>query len=179
MEVSVAVVMSLDGKITRHNETNIKVWAAPEEQQRFRSLLQSHDSEVLGSGTYDTIRGAFKLEGNRLRVVLTKRVDNYAKDALAGILEFSSETPNELLIRLESQGHKKLIVVGGPRMIGEFLKLGVVNKFYVTLEPRLFGQGKPLISDVAFDKQLHLTNCEKLNPFGTLLLTYTVINDTA
>lgn len=175
MKISVAVVMSLDAKLTRHDGPNVQAWAAPEEQARFHALLESHDCEVLGSGTYKVIRNSLQLNADRLRIVLTKDAEKYASESVPGKLEFSTETSSELVARLEIEGYKKLLIVGGPRMISDFLSLGVVSKLYVTLEPRLFGQGKPLVTELPVDIQLQLVRHEQLNPQGTLLLTYMLV----
>ncbi len=166
--------MSLDGKLTRHNESNIKTWTSLVDQVHFHALLEEHDCEVLGSGTYKAAKHAFKLNGKRLRIVLTKDANIYSENAVAGRLEFSKETSLELIDRPQAHGYKKLLVVGGPKMIADFLSLGIVNKLYVTIEPVLFGNGKPLVTELQGSVQLKLIQYEKLNRQGTLLLTYLV-----
>ena len=42
MTVSVAVVMSVDGKLTRHDEADIHKWVSDEDQEFFRPLIASH-----------------------------------------------------------------------------------------------------------------------------------------
>lgn len=174
MEVSAAIVMSLDGKLTRHDETNVRDWASPEDQQHFRGLIAQHDTIVTGSGTYKAYKDSLLLEEDRLRVVLTSKVPDYEHESVPGQLEFSAETPKQLVSRLAGQGHKKLLMAGGPRMFSEFLQLGLINNIYATVEPRLFGQGKPIISNLPLDVKLKLLKQEQLNPHGTLLLTYEI-----
>lgn len=174
MEISVAVVMSLDGKLTRHDEPDIKLWASPEEQERFHTLLKEHDCEVLGNGTYRLFKDKIAISAERLRIVLTSKKELYDKDTLPGRLEFSDESPAMLAERLQAQKYKKLIIVGGPLMISEFLNLGIVDMLHVTIEPRLFGQGKPMLATLPVDIHLKLMGSEKINSNGTLLLTYRV-----
>ncbi|MES2971182.1 MAG: dihydrofolate reductase family protein [Patescibacteria group bacterium] len=177
MEVSVAVVMSLDGKLTRHDKSGSKELASSEEQQHFYALMAEYGIVVMGSGTYKVIKGSLNHRADLLRIVLTSKAPSYELESMPGKLEFSMETPGQLVDRLESQGHNKLLIVGGPQMISDFLAAKLISKLYVTVEPRLFGQGKPLLSDLPVDVKLELIKHERLNTQGTLLLTYEVISN--
>jgi dihydrofolate reductase len=175
VEIAASVVVSLDGKLTRHDSPDVATWASPEEQKQFHELLAKQDSVVMGSGTYEAVKDSLKFDVERLRIVLTSKTRKYARMSMPGKLEFSMETPKQLVKRLGSQGHKNLLVVGGPKMISNFLRDKLINTLYVSVEPRLFGQGKPMISDTPIDVKLSLVKQQKLNTQGTLLLTYTVL----
>jgi dihydrofolate reductase len=173
MEIAVAVVTSLDSRMTHGNEDNIHSWVSDEDQVRFKELRDSHDTLIMGSTTYKLMRGAMVRAAERLRVVLTAWPEEYEADAIPGQLEFHDKTVTEIAEYLESQNRQKALVVGGGRMITDFLRHGLVDKFYLTLEPKLFGEGYQMITG-PLDCNLRLDSCEKANENGTLLLTYTV-----
>lgn len=173
MEVSVAVVTSLDGKMTRGQETDVHLWTSAEDQKRFHELRDSHDVLVMGSNTYELMRESMQHNTGRLRVILTSRPEHYASEEIPGQLEFHNKATLNLVDYLGSQGYQKLLVVGGGRMITDFLINKLVDKIYLTLEPRLFGEGGAIITQLA-DIKLRLLSFDKANEGGTLLLTYVV-----
>ena len=74
--------------------------------------------------------------------------------------------------RLKREGIKKVLIVGGPRIISELLKGKLIDFLYLTIEPRLFGQGVLLLDSFPTDIELNLVEHQQLNKKGTLLLKY-------
>ena len=70
--------------------------------------------------------------------------------------------------------HTKVLLAGGARVYSSFIKEGLVDEIYLTVEPVIFGQGKPLLADGDSDVNLKLVSSKKLNKNGTLLLKYIV-----
>src|SRR3989344_425600 len=175
MKVTVAAVVSLDGKMTKHGQPNIYDWVSREDQAHFEKLRNDHDAIVMGSGTYKTIRGRLRLSPDKLRVVLTHRPKDFAKDTVFNQLEFMAKNPEEFVYHLESRGCKKLLVAGGSQMITDFLKAELVDEFYLTIEPLIFGYGTPLLVHEELDIKLKLLSQKTLNSQGTLLLIYKII----
>lgn len=174
MKVDVAAVISLDGKMTRHSEKNIATWASQEDHQHFRGLIREYDVLVMGRGTYEATLPSLKLD-DRLRIVLTSKADEFKSDEVPGKLEFQTTTVSDLVQSLAAAGHKKMLIVGGGAMIADFINAKLVDELFITLEPRLFGSGNPLVGVNDIDVQLQLDEETKLNDQGTLLLKYKVI----
>lgn len=174
MIVSIAAVISLDAKLTRHAETAVGDWASREDNEHFRQLIAEHEVLVMGRGTYETTKHDLKHDKKRLRVVLTSHQDWFADQAIEGQLEFHDETPSHLVERLGEMGYKNLLVVGGPLMITDFIKNNLAHYLYVTVEPHLFGQGVPLVTSEPIDPKLEFVSSRQLNDKGSLLLTYKI-----
>ena len=172
MKVTLAAAMSLNGKITNGADAKVSAWSSGEEQVRFSELVDEHDVIVVGSKTYQIMRDHFHHQPGKLRLILTSRPDDYRADVIPGQLEFSSETPAELVNRLEQAKKQKLLVAGGPVMMASFLQAGLVDELELTLEPLLFGEGKSLLERLSQDIGLQLVSCTQLNDRGTLLLVY-------
>ena len=98
-------------------------------------------------------------------------------------MEFTDETPTDLIKRLENQGFSEGFLVGGANTNTEFLKQGLVSELWQTLEPKILGMGNGIVGDTSagsaqgekIDVSLKLISEEKLNDKGTLLLKYAVI----
>jgi len=174
MKVILVAVSSLDGKITRGRDPNIYSWTSKEDTKLFFSLIRRHNLIVMGSKTYEMSRGIIKLQKNKLRIVLTRNPKKYAANASPGILEFSNDSPRRLIGRLEKQGYKEMLLVGGSTVNTLFLKSALVDELYITTEPYIFGTGKTIVEDEDLYVSLKLISLKKLNKQGTLCLKYKV-----
>ncbi|EKD64752.1 MAG: hypothetical protein ACD_50C00309G0003 [uncultured bacterium] len=174
MKVILVAVSSVNGKLTKGNETNIYTWASKEDSEIYFSLIEKHNLIVMGSKTYEAARKIIKLKADKLRIVLTRNPEKFKDDIVKGMLEFSSESPRELINRLGKQGYTKMLLVGGVEINTIFLKNSLVDELQLTIEPLIFGQGKNLVSDEELDLSLELINIKKLNKKGTIHLIYKV-----
>lgn len=166
------MVSSLDGKITKGDSSNIYEWTSPEDQNYFADLIKSNNLIVMGSATFDAVKP--KPQKNKLRIVLTRSPQKYSEFAVSGQLEFTSETPPELVNRLDKQ-YQHMLLVGGGKINTLFFKAGLVDELWLTLEPKILGKGKNIISENDLDIRLQLVESKNLNDQGTLLLKYKVL----
>src|SRR3990167_10570212 len=113
MKVIMVMVSSVNGKITRGEDPDIYSWTSKEDADFFFSLLNQHNLIVMGSITYEAARNKIKPDKERLRVILTRTPEKYAKDAIRGKLEFTSESPKKLVKRFEKGGYNTMLLVGG------------------------------------------------------------------
>jgi dihydrofolate reductase len=167
-------VVTLDGCITRHDQPGAQGWASPEDQAHFRSSTASCDVRIFGSGTYIPDREAFQRSAKAgvRKIVLTSEPDRFANDTVPGQLEFTSESPADLVRQLRSEGHLRCAVLGGGRVYGSFLAEGLIDEMELTVEPLVFGSGVRLAGDQPIDQRFALSSIDKLND-STLLLRYT------
>ena len=176
MKVILAAVSSVNGKITKGKDPDIYSWTSKEDSQLFFSLIEKHNLIVMGAKTYETAKKIIKLEKDKLRIVITRNPEKYSNEKISGMLEFVNDLPLKLVKKLENRGYKEMLMVGGSEINTLFLKAKLVNEIYLTIEPKLFGTGKNLISNENFDVSLKLLNIKKLNTQGTFQLKYKVIN---
>lgn len=174
MKVVMVAVSSLNGKITKGDDSNIYSWTSKEDTKLFFSTIEKHDLIIMGGKTYEAARSIIKLKPNKLRIVLTKTINKYRDHVVQGSLEFSNESPKALIKRLKMQGYLEMLVVGGGDINALFLKDKLVNEVHLTIEPFLFGKGKNLVSEGDFTASLRLLGINKLNSRGTLQLRYLV-----
>lgn len=190
------MVTTLNGKITKGNNPDIYKprisprlerglvarrspafkWTSREDQKYFSSLLKKNNLMVMGSETYEAARKNIKLDSNQLRIILTRDPGRYKANAVPGKLEFSNESPQQLVKRLENKGFKQMLLLGGGTINTLFLKESLVDELYLTLEPKIFGKGKTLVREGKFEILLELIKIKRLNQSGTLLLKYKILS---
>jgi dihydrofolate reductase len=175
MKIVLAIVTSIDGKSTKGNFPPA-IWASNEDQKHFLSLISKYSLIVMGGNTYKSVRSDIRLSKNKLRVILTRNPKKFEKDNIPGQLEFSGESPRQLVKRLKFEGYKEMLLVSGAFLNTVFFKEKLIDELYLTIEPKIFGKGKGIIDNTEkLDINLKLISIKKLNSQGTLLLKYKVL----
>lgn len=174
MKVILAIVTSLDGKSTKGYKLP-KLWASREDQLHFQSLIAKNNLIVMGKNTFAVSKDDIKLAKDKLRIIMVRNPAEFNDLVVPGQLEFSSESPKQLVKRLANLSYKQMLLVSGPKLNSVFLKDKLVNELWLTLEPNIFGVGIGLVNSEPLDVELKLLSCKKLNSQGTLLLKYWVI----
>lgn len=173
MRVVLIAAQSIDGFLAKHDipgtdftSTADKAW--------FPVCLRDFDTCVMGSETWRMARAGILAApcSGRRRIVMTRDPAKFAGDAQPGRIEFTSEPAIELVTRLAREGAKHCALLGGGVINGLFLAAGVVDELWITVEPLLFGEGRP-IAEARLDVALTLAEVVRLAP-DTLLLKYRV-----
>jgi dihydrofolate reductase len=175
MNVTLIAVQSIDGKTTKWGEPNIYTWTSKEDHDNFFSHIDSNNFIVMGSKTYDAAKSVIRLAPNKITLVMTKNPSRYSDDAIPGQLEFTSQTP-EQIIQAFKKSYSDLLLTGGAEINKLFFDAKLVNKIILTIEPVLFGDGTNLVESFPFDISLELNSFKQLNKKGTLLLEYSVLD---
>ena len=172
MPVVAVAAMSLDGKITFHDQPG-NAFTSAADKKHFVEVLQEFDCSVLGRTTFEASKDFVlsRLSAERLRVVFTRTPEAFAELAVPGQLEFSSEKPEALLLSLEARGYKNCVHLGGSDAYAAFQEVDCIDAWWITLEPRIFGTGRPLCPGI-HDAHFKLEAFERLPDSDTLLIRY-------
>jgi len=170
MRVFILAVMTADGFIARGTDEFSMDWASKEDERLFVRLTKEAGVIVMGSATAQTVIEAGRRLPGRRKLVYTRQPGKITAEGF----EPTAEAPRDLIARLSSEGARAVAVCGGAQIYSLFLQAGVVDELYVTIEPKLFGRGVPLLND-AFDADLQLLSVDKLND-NTVLLHYAVLS---
>lgn len=164
--------MSVDGMITFH-DTPGNAFTSPADKRHFVDCLKGFDCSVLGRTTFEASKDFIlsKLSPERLRVVITRNPEEYAHMAVAGQLEFSDKKPPEIIKGLRDRGFSRCAHLGGSDAYASFLAEACIDEWWLSMEPRIFGSGRPLCPGL-HDAELKLLSVEKLEDTDTLLLKY-------
>jgi dihydrofolate reductase len=173
MKTILIFVSSLDGKVTKWGEPHVNSWSSHQDQDYYKNVLNESRLIVMGSNTFNA--DTFKPSKDHHLIVMTRHHDKYKKLEVSGQLEFTNESPWELITRFRTKGYKQMLVVGGPHVATSFLKAQLIDELWLTLEPRIFGTGGNFATDVNLDIKLHLLHFEQVNEQGTLITKYAVL----
>lgn len=175
MRIILVFVSTLDGKITKWGDPFVRKWSSKSDQDYFSEIWRNAKLIITGSSTFNA--DPLKHSADRLILIMTHRPRDYTKYEVPGQLEFTDESPAELVSRLEKEGYKQIFVVGGPHIATSFLKDGLVDEIWLTIEPRIFGTGGNFVTEEKLDIKLQLISCNKVNANGTLITKYAVLRN--
>ena len=155
-----------DGFIAQETSQVSTAWTSGADKKHFIELTKKAGVIVMGLTTFNTIG---KPLPNRLNIV-------YAPTGTPEIqgVEITQKKPTELLTDLEKRGYKEIAICGGSSIYTMFMESGLVEKIYITVEPRLFGSGVKLFNK-PMDKKLALESVKQPSN-DVVILEYKVIN---
>jgi len=177
MKAILIFVSTLDGKITKWGDPIVRAWSSKSDQDYFDAIWSKSPVIIMGSGTYDP--EPVKPTGKHLYIVMTRNPAEYSGKEIKGKLEFTSESPGELVSRFKEKGEKKILIVGGPLIATSFLKDQLIDELWLTIEPKIFGTGGNFVIEEKLDIELRLLSCTKTNDEGTLITKYKIIKKPA
>ncbi len=174
MKTILIFVSTLDGKVTKWGNPHVKLWSSHQDQDYYKNIWDESQLIVMGSSTFNA--ESFPPSNHQL-IIMTGHPDKYKRLKVSGKIEFTNESPLELIARFESKGHKQMLVVGGPHVATSFLKEQLIDELWLTFEPKIFGIGDNLVTAIQLDINLRLICCEKVNEQGTLITKYAVVRE--
>lgn len=185
--------MTADGKIAK-NSDHFPDWTSREDKKMFMKVTKEHRVVIMGEKTFftlspkpknnasDTVNkkgnnsGGFgegqtfpKPLPDRLNVVFTleknpPKIEN---------VKWASGDLGKVLEELKASGHKSAILGGGTNLNTQFLKKGLISEIYLTIEPKIFGDGLGVFGG-DFNADLKLISMEAINE-SAILLKYKVL----
>ena len=85
-------------------------------------------------------------------------------------------SPEDALEKASKLGFSKVMVTGGGKVNGSFMKAGLIDEIIVNVEPYLLGKGIRIFAENEFESKLKLVDVKKMK-FGIVQLHYDVVND--
>jgi dihydrofolate reductase len=175
MRIIMIAAQSLDGYITQQDKPG-SAFTSEADKTFFREALREFDCSISGASCYRAARDGFRrsLSSNtRYNVVLTRDPTRFATDAVPERLDFRNAPPPAIRDDLVSRGHRACALLGGSQIYRLFLDAQLVDELWLTVEPRLFGRGTPLVAGPC-NFTLKLRSNQPLSA-DTLLLKYGVL----
>jgi dihydrofolate reductase len=159
----IVAAITADGFIARDNSVPSTAWTSKVDKKRFSELSKRAGVVIMGSVTYETIGKPLPGRLNIVYVLGGKKYDG---------VETTEKPPAELIASLEKRGFKEVAICGGSTIYTMFMKSGLVNTLYLTMEPVIFGSGVRLFKE-PIDAKLELISSEKVD--NSTLLEYKVL----
>ncbi|HUH73015.1 MAG TPA: dihydrofolate reductase family protein [Chitinophagales bacterium] len=172
MKKILVFVSTLDGKITQWGNSPVKKWTSREDQDYFHKTWNEASIIVEGSSTFNV--APMKPNPEHYIVVMTRTPSKYKEHEVAGQLEFTDQSPAEIVEKYEKKGLHIMLVGGGAHVATSFLKANLIDEVWLTFEPKIFGTGGNFVAEEKLDIDLQLISVEKVNEKGTLITKYKV-----
>jgi len=164
----IIVAQTADGFIAK-NSGHEATWTSREDKKRFVEITKRAGVMVMGLNTFKTLPSPLP---GRLHIVYSPD-EKASKDNIPGVVEYTKDTPVDLIKKLEERGFNEVAICGGTTIYTMFMKSGLVETIYLTIEPKLFGKGMGIFNE-DLDINLRLLS-EETTESGTILLEYGVI----
>jgi len=165
IKVIFIVAISADGRIAESQEQLTLSWTSKDDTVFFVRKTRELGALVMGRKTFETI--GKPLDG-RLTVVMTKSPEAYTRYQEDGVLEFTDMPPAAILENLSKRGYSAVAVVGGSLVYSCFLRDGLVDEIYLTIEPVMFGRG--ILFAEEFEKiSMRLLDVSRLGKHSVLI----------
>ena len=161
----IIAAQTADGYIAKHSD-HPAVWTSKDDKKRFIEITKRAGVMVMGLKTFKTLGWALP---GRLNIVYSDLPENQTMDGV----EYTSLPPKDLIKSLDERGFKEVAICGGTSIYTMFMESGLVEKLYLTIEPKIFGSGMSLFNkDLDYDLKLVNGN---ITENGSALLEYDVI----
>jgi dihydrofolate reductase len=148
-EIILYIAISLDGYIAKKNGTVDWLQGCtndPNIDNGYNNFYNTIDTVVMGRRTYEQIINELSPDiwvyKDKKCYVATK--SNCENDCRA---EFISKNITEFIKDLKKKKGKDIWLVGGAKLIDEFIKENLIDKYVVTIIPTILGEGIPLFLD--------------------------------
>ncbi len=165
MKVCLYMAVSANGFIATAND---KTPWSDEEWASYREMVTTAGNLVIGRRTYEIMREGdeFAKIGNPLTVVVTSDKSKHATENFV-----FADHPRLALQIIRENGFATALVAGGSQLNRSILTTGLIDEFYLDVEPFLFGQGLPLFAPSDLCLKLTLATIKHLGP-NTVQLHY-------
>jgi dihydrofolate reductase len=164
MKCFLIAAQTVDGFIAERNDQVSTAWTSGADKKWFSQRTKSAGVIVMGATTFRTINRALP---GRLTVIYTRNPDEFKNFEPAEVMT-TQASPADLLQQLADRGFSEVAICGGASIYSLFLKAGLIDTLFLTIEPVLFGQGVGLFEEKTLTK-LQLKNTTHLSD-DTLLL---------
>jgi dihydrofolate reductase len=172
----VFIATSLDGFIARpdgdidwlmrHDDSG--------EDSGYYRFIADIDAIVMGRASFEKVLTFDAWHYDRPVVVLSQTLtDADIPERLAGKAEIVPDTPEQLMMRAEDRGWKRLYIDGG-KLIQSLLRAGFIQDLVISRIPVLIGEGIPLFGPLPADILLEHVDTTAF-PSGIVQSTYRVV----
>lgn len=137
------IATSLDGYIAREDGSLDWLPEAEDEDFGYDDFYKTIDTVVMGRTTYEQVitelsPDVWAYEGKKCYVATRK---NLTKDER---VEFVTDDVADFANNLKRQEGKDIWLVGGGKLVDEFIKQNLIDKYIITIIPTILGNGIPL-----------------------------------
>nr|AIA10897.1 dihydrofolate reductase [uncultured bacterium] len=170
MKVFIIAAMTADGHIGQAKDHLATTWTNPEDKYLFKHFVKEANNMVMGLKTFLTTAKVTPTVFNKSMPGRRLFVYTHHPEAIAAYenIEVVTESPQELVARLEREGLDSVVICGGSQIYTMFMQSGVVTDLYIDMQATLFGEGVPLFN-APIDAVISLKEIKRLGDNNVLL----------
>lgn len=169
MRVTLIAAISADGLIARLENERSFDWTSQADKNFYLQAVKQAKVVIMGRKSFQTFNRYPK--GVRY-VIYSSQPENFVNPKPQVIkAEATNDQPTVLISKLAEQGFQEVLIAGGATIYTLFMKAGIVDRIFLTVEPIFFGQGVKLFNQT-LNQRWQLINISKLGEAGTVLLEY-------
>lgn len=131
----------------------------------YSEFMATIDTLVCGRRTYDWV---VEKEGGFPYKEQTCYVFTSSSHEKRNHIHFINENVRLFADRLKSQEGKNIWLIGGRRLLHEFLKERLVDEFIISIAPVVIGKGIPLFKEMDFEIDFTLKSVRRYGQFAQL-----------
>ena len=157
------MAVSIDGIAALDSARGIQEYGSKEDHKFFINASKKCDAVIMGKNT------AFcKIDGVP-NIILTHSALISGQNSDGRI--YLCGAVQEIYDKVQTLGFKKVALLGGPATNLNFLRAGLVDEIFLTVEPVTIGHGIHFLNEALVSKWT-LAGVKKLNKGGTIVLHY-------
>lgn len=168
MKVILYMAISVDGYIAKKN--NNTDWVCDTDWDVFSKMVKDAGCIVMGRKTYEVSGDDFPYDCD-LNIVMTRNEDLVSKSSTKVV--FTNKRPHEIVELAKEKGFDNLLVIGGGKLNATFLNAKLIDEIYLSVHPKIFGDGIKLFDRGEFDVDLQFLGQKELEN-GLIQLHYKV-----
>lgn len=163
MKVLLYMAVSIDGIAALDSKTGIERYGSEEDKKFFIKASKKCDAVIMGKNT-----AFYKIKGVP-NIILTHSAP---ASGLAGDGRVClCGSAQEVYEKAQGMGFKKVALLGGPATNINFLRAGLVDEIFLTVEPVTIGHGIRFLGE-PLESRWILAGTKRLNKGGTIVLHY-------
>ena len=166
MQVFLIAALTADGFIAKDPKEPSTNWTSKADKKWFNQKTREAGVVVMGRKTYETIDEAFRPLTGRANLVYSRNQKSEARNSkptkgvplgqIRNLKNLKNQTlvtylnldSQDLLDKLEQSGFKSVAICGGSSIYTMFVRSGLVDTLYLTVEENVkFGEGVRLFND--------------------------------
>lgn len=139
-----------------------------DDMQSYEEFIKEIDTVIMGWNTYNQIANELSpkqwLYEEFYSYVVTHRDLPLKKN-----IEFTKQSPEEILHKLKQQDGKDIWICGGATIVSQLIEADLIDRFHVSVLPILLGDGIRLFSKQKQSMKLQLVKTQSYNGITDLI----------
>ncbi len=169
MATVIYIAITANGFIARADES--ADWISDSEWGLFRNFVNAHGNMIVGKRTYEILLEHGEFARSELSSIQTVVLSDVPLVVQAPNHQVA-RSPVEAIEALAA--YETIVIAGGGRMNGSFIRENLVDELYLDVEPIVFGKGIALFEGADFEAKLKLKSVQHIGE-SEVQLRYEVI----